>query len=167
MLPGIEPGTVFHYRLIASHGPTATTTGADVTFATLPWPRPPHQLELRGQAAVRKEGPTHVYGARSHRPRLHHVRRAWMPRNGDDHLLPRPYRGRQCASGRQRLMRLRREHADPRPRPRPGAPHGEAALQRRRLCRAVEHEDDGGHGQVRLTSSVVRLSRREPGSAQA
>lgn len=46
VLPGIEPGTIFHYRLIASHGATATTTGADVTFATLPWPRPHTSLSF-------------------------------------------------------------------------------------------------------------------------
>jgi hypothetical protein len=46
VLPGIEPGTAYHYRLIASHGATATTTGADVTFTTLPWPRPHTSLSF-------------------------------------------------------------------------------------------------------------------------
>jgi hypothetical protein len=39
LLPGLAPGTVFHFRLVSSHGPTATTYGADMTFETLPWPR--------------------------------------------------------------------------------------------------------------------------------
>jgi phosphodiesterase/alkaline phosphatase D-like protein len=39
-LPGIEPGTVFHYRLVASHGATSTTYGNDATFQTAPFPRP-------------------------------------------------------------------------------------------------------------------------------
>src|SRR5579875_1212866 len=38
-LPGLAPGTVFHYRLVSSHGPTATTYGTDMTVETLPWPR--------------------------------------------------------------------------------------------------------------------------------
>jgi len=55
VLPGIEPGTIFHYRLIASHGATATTTGADVTFETLPWPRPHTSLSftVRPRSATR------------------------------------------------------------------------------------------------------------------
>lgn len=39
LLAGLAPGTVFHYRLVASHGITSTTYGNDVTFQTLPWPR--------------------------------------------------------------------------------------------------------------------------------
>lgn len=39
VLPGLAPNTVFHYRLVSSHGATATTVGADMTFETLPWPR--------------------------------------------------------------------------------------------------------------------------------
>jgi hypothetical protein len=39
-LPGLEPGTVFHYRLVASHGSTSTTDGNDVAFQTAPFPRP-------------------------------------------------------------------------------------------------------------------------------
>lgn len=38
-LPGLAPGTIFHFRLVSSHGPTATTYGDDMTFETLPWPR--------------------------------------------------------------------------------------------------------------------------------
>jgi hypothetical protein len=57
-LPGIEPGTVFHYRLIASHGPTATTTSADVTFETLPWPRPHTRLSFAVSPRSAKKGST-------------------------------------------------------------------------------------------------------------
>jgi hypothetical protein len=46
VLPGLEPGTVFHYRLVASHSSTSTTYGADVTFGTLPWPRPHTSLKF-------------------------------------------------------------------------------------------------------------------------
>jgi hypothetical protein len=38
-LVGIEPGTTFHYRLVAYHGSVATA-GADQTFLTEPSPRP-------------------------------------------------------------------------------------------------------------------------------
>jgi hypothetical protein len=38
-LPGLAAGTVYHFRLVSSHGPTATTYGNDMTFETLPWPR--------------------------------------------------------------------------------------------------------------------------------
>ena len=40
VMAGIAPGTVFHYRLVASHGSTSTTYGPDETFETYPWPRP-------------------------------------------------------------------------------------------------------------------------------
>ena len=39
-LPGLEPGATFHYRLVALHGSTSVSYGADVAFTTLPWPRP-------------------------------------------------------------------------------------------------------------------------------
>jgi hypothetical protein len=39
VLPGLASGTVYHYRLVSSHGATATTYGNDMTFETLPWPR--------------------------------------------------------------------------------------------------------------------------------
>jgi hypothetical protein len=37
---GLEPGVLFHYRLIALHGTTVISTGADETFFTLPDPTP-------------------------------------------------------------------------------------------------------------------------------
>jgi hypothetical protein len=43
-LAGLQPGTVFHYRLIAYHGTTVVSTGADQTFLTEPSPRPVPRL---------------------------------------------------------------------------------------------------------------------------
>ncbi len=57
-VPGLQPGTVFHYRLVATHGSTSGTTypvtatttstvvGSDLTFQTLPWPRPASSLSF-------------------------------------------------------------------------------------------------------------------------
>jgi hypothetical protein len=39
-IPGLAPGTVFHYRLVAYHGSTSVSYGADESFLTYPWPRP-------------------------------------------------------------------------------------------------------------------------------
>ena len=40
MLTGLEPGTTYHYRLVASNS-SATATGADATFTTQAVPPPP------------------------------------------------------------------------------------------------------------------------------
>jgi hypothetical protein len=40
MITGLESGTTFHYRLVALHGTTVISTGADATFFTLPSPAP-------------------------------------------------------------------------------------------------------------------------------
>lgn len=47
LLPGLAPGTVYHYRLVASHGATSVRYGADETFQTAPWPRPHTHLYFR------------------------------------------------------------------------------------------------------------------------
>jgi hypothetical protein len=39
-LQGLKPGTVFHFRLIALHGGTVVSYGADQSFMTFPLPRP-------------------------------------------------------------------------------------------------------------------------------
>jgi hypothetical protein len=39
-LQGLEPGTTFHYRLVASHNGSVQIPGADQSFMTLPSPRP-------------------------------------------------------------------------------------------------------------------------------
>jgi len=36
----LAPGTIYHYRLVASHGGTVTSDGADASFMTYPSPRP-------------------------------------------------------------------------------------------------------------------------------
>lgn len=55
-LEGLEPGTVYHYRLVASHGGATTAYGADATFMTHPRRRPvpsvhattkPHRADRR------------------------------------------------------------------------------------------------------------------------
>lgn len=40
VIDGLEPGTLFHYRLIALHGTSVISVGADGTFFTLPHPAP-------------------------------------------------------------------------------------------------------------------------------
>lgn len=69
VIPGIQPGTVFHYRLVATHGSvsgttypvTATTTstvvGADLTFQTLPWPRPASSLSFNVSPLTPRRAP--------------------------------------------------------------------------------------------------------------
>lgn len=43
-LPGLQPGQVYHYRLVANHGAHPPVYGADMTFQTPPWPRPHTRL---------------------------------------------------------------------------------------------------------------------------
>jgi phosphodiesterase/alkaline phosphatase D-like protein len=43
-LPGLQPGQVYHYRLVADHGAHSVTYGTDMTFQTPPWPRPHSKL---------------------------------------------------------------------------------------------------------------------------
>jgi hypothetical protein len=57
VLPAIAPGTVFHYRLVASHGSTATTVGADETFETAPFPRPATNLTITASPRTRADSP--------------------------------------------------------------------------------------------------------------
>jgi hypothetical protein len=40
VLQGLAPGTIFHYRLVGSHGGNATSFGADQIFMTFPAHRP-------------------------------------------------------------------------------------------------------------------------------
>jgi hypothetical protein len=39
-IQGLQPGTTFHYRLVAFHGAAVESPGADATFTTEPFPRP-------------------------------------------------------------------------------------------------------------------------------
>ena len=43
-LAGLEPGTLFHFRLVAFHGATVISTGGDQTFLTEPGIRPHPRL---------------------------------------------------------------------------------------------------------------------------
>lgn len=56
-LPGIAPGVIFHYRLVASHGGKFTSFGADAVFQTLPWPRPRTHLTYRIRPRVTSNRP--------------------------------------------------------------------------------------------------------------
>ena len=40
VLPGLQPGVTFHYRLVATHTAAIAAYGADQTFETLPFPPP-------------------------------------------------------------------------------------------------------------------------------
>ena len=44
-LPGLTPGTTYHYRLVAYHGTTAIAYGTDQPFLTEPSPRPKPQVQ--------------------------------------------------------------------------------------------------------------------------
>ena len=46
-IQGIESGTFFHYRIVAVHGSSTVTYGADATFLTFPSPRPVPRLRAR------------------------------------------------------------------------------------------------------------------------
>ena len=56
-LPGLEPGQVYHYRLVADHGSTSITYGADETFQTPPWPRPHTKLRIAARTATDPSAP--------------------------------------------------------------------------------------------------------------
>jgi hypothetical protein len=56
-LPGLEPGQVYHYRLVADHGSTSITYGADMTFQTPPWPRPHTKLRIAARTATDPSAP--------------------------------------------------------------------------------------------------------------
>lgn len=56
-LPGLEPGQVYHYRLVADHGSTSITYGTDMTFQTPPWPRPHTKLRIAARTATDPSAP--------------------------------------------------------------------------------------------------------------
>jgi hypothetical protein len=51
-LPALQPGQVYHYRLVADHSSTSITYGADMTFQTTPWPRPHTKLRVAARTAI-------------------------------------------------------------------------------------------------------------------
>jgi hypothetical protein len=59
-LPGLEPGQVYHYRLVADHNATSITYGADMTFQTPPWPRPHTKLRIAARTPT-DPSPQFVY----------------------------------------------------------------------------------------------------------
>jgi len=65
LLVGIAPGATFHYRVIATHGATSTTYGADAVFATLPWPRPHSTLSYSVTPRTDSKAP-YEYTVRGH-----------------------------------------------------------------------------------------------------
>jgi phosphodiesterase/alkaline phosphatase D-like protein len=54
---GLEAQTIFHYRIIASHGNTAPQPGADATFMTLPIHRPVPQIHAKTRPLRDKTNP--------------------------------------------------------------------------------------------------------------
>ena len=51
-LPGLQPGQVYHYRLVADHGAHSITYGTDMTFQTPPWPRPHTRLSFEARPRI-------------------------------------------------------------------------------------------------------------------
>jgi hypothetical protein len=56
-LTGLEPGVVFHYRLIALHGSTVISSGSDGTFFTLPDPTPVPKISASTKPTKAKKSP--------------------------------------------------------------------------------------------------------------
>lgn len=56
-LGNLQPGTTFHYRLVATHGGSIIETGADMTFETFPTPRPLPKISARTAPRVAKHKP--------------------------------------------------------------------------------------------------------------
>jgi hypothetical protein len=59
-LPGLQPGQVYHYRLVADHGAKSITYGTDMTFQTPPWPRPHSKLKVAARTPT-DPSPQFVY----------------------------------------------------------------------------------------------------------
>jgi hypothetical protein len=56
-LQGIEPGVLFHYRLIALHGLSVISAGTDQTFFTFPNPTPVPRVKARTTPGTDKHRP--------------------------------------------------------------------------------------------------------------
>jgi hypothetical protein len=56
-IPGLEPGTTFHYALVATHGGGIVEQGADATFETFPSPRPVPRVSARTTPRVDRKAP--------------------------------------------------------------------------------------------------------------
>jgi hypothetical protein len=56
-VPGLAPGTTFHYALVAVNGPDNTSTGADATFETFPDPVPTPKVVQYTTPKTQSHGP--------------------------------------------------------------------------------------------------------------
>ncbi|MHB8658974.1 MAG: hypothetical protein ACYC91_13645 [Solirubrobacteraceae bacterium] len=56
-LTALEPGTIFHYRIVAVHAGSVTQYGSDATFATLPYPTPVPRVNARTVPHRRRDAP--------------------------------------------------------------------------------------------------------------
>ncbi len=121
--PGLQSGTVFHYRLVATHGSTSGTTypvtatttstviGTDLTFQTLPWPRPASSIAFTVAPLTPRRAPVtfHMLG----RVGLAYTITPALGCNGT--VIVRVYQGlRQLAVSQRRSVRLRIPHDRPR-----------------------------------------------------
>jgi hypothetical protein len=57
LLQGLEPGVEFHYRILALHGLTVVSDGADQTFFTLPNPTPVPRVKARTTPRIARHAP--------------------------------------------------------------------------------------------------------------
>ena len=56
-LTGLTPGTVFHYRIVALHGPTVASPGIDQVFMTHPFKRPKAGITVRTKPGTDRRRP--------------------------------------------------------------------------------------------------------------
>lgn len=56
-LTGLAPGTLFHYRIVAFHGSSVVSAGADATFFTEPWKRPVPRMTVHTSPRRDKRSP--------------------------------------------------------------------------------------------------------------
>ncbi len=54
---GLQPGSTFHYRLVAVHSGNIKSFGADATFTTLPFPRPKPKLSVSTNPSRDRKSP--------------------------------------------------------------------------------------------------------------
>jgi hypothetical protein len=56
-LTGLTPGSLFHYRIVAYHGASVVSAGADATFFTEPSPRPVPRMSVRTRPGRDRRSP--------------------------------------------------------------------------------------------------------------
>jgi hypothetical protein len=57
VLTGLQPGSTFHYRIVAVHSGNVTSVGGDQTFMTLPFPRPKPKVTASTNPQRAKQSP--------------------------------------------------------------------------------------------------------------